>query len=167
MRNSADTPNPNASRTKPDAPISVIIIEDMRDVREGLKLLINGSPGFHCASSYRSVEDALAAIDEIETPDIILTDLGLPGLSGIEGIRMFRERMPDVVILALTIHENNDKIFNALCAGATGYLLKNTAPARLLEALREAAGGGAPMSPEVARRVVQLFREFRPRLRLI
>jgi DNA-binding NarL/FixJ family response regulator len=162
MSNSSDTSNPSAGQTKPDAPIRVIIIEDMRDVREGLKLLINGSANFHCAGSYRSVEDALAAIDESEPPDIILTDLGLPGLSGIEGIRLFRQRMPDVALLALTIHENNDKIFNAMCAGATGYMLKNTPPARLLEALREAASGGAPMSPEVARRVIQLFRDFRP-----
>jgi DNA-binding NarL/FixJ family response regulator len=162
MSNSSDTSNPNPGQAKPDALIRVVIIEDLRDVREGLKLLINGSPGFHCAGSFRGVEDALAAIDEGDPPDIILTDLGLPGLSGIEGIRLFRERMPGVAILALTIHENNDKIFNALCAGATGYLLKNTPPARLLEALREAASGGAPMSPEVARRVVQLFRDFRP-----
>src|SRR5262245_1115941 len=162
MNNSADPINPKAGQTKPDAPIRVVIIEDLRDVREGLKLLINGSSGFHCAGGYRSVEDALAAIDKSEPPDVILTDLGLPDISGIEGIRLFRERLPDVVILALTIHENNDKIFNALCAGATGYLLKNTPPARLLEALREAASGGSPMSPEVARRVVQLFRDFRP-----
>jgi len=162
MSNSSDTSNPRAGQAKPDAPIRVIIIEDMRDVREGLKLLINGSPNFHCVGSYRSVEDALAAISESEPPDIILTDLGLPGLSGIEGIRLFRQRMPDVALLALTIHENNDKIFNALCAGATGYMLKNTPPARLLEALLEAASGGAPMSPEVARRVIQLFRDFRP-----
>lgn len=162
MSNSSDTSNPNTGQAKPDAPIRVIIIEDLRDVREGLKLLINGSPSFHCAGSYSSIEDALAAIDELEPFDIIMTDLGLPGLSGIEGIRLFHERMPDVAVLALTIHENDDKIFNALCAGATGYLLKNTAPARLLEALREAASGGAPMSPEVARRVVQLFRDFRP-----
>jgi DNA-binding NarL/FixJ family response regulator len=162
MSNSSDTSNPRAGQTKPDAPIRIIIIEDMRDVREGLKLLINGSPNFHCVGSYRSVEDALAAISESEPPDIILTDLGLPGLSGIEGIRLFRQRMPDVALLALTIHENNDKIFNALCAGATGYMLKNTPPARLLEALLEAASGGAPMSPEVARRVIQLFRDFRP-----
>ncbi len=162
MSDSSDTSETKAGQTKPDAPIRVIIIEDLRDVREGLKLLINGSPGFRCEGGYRSVEDALAAVTGLEPPDIILTDLGLPGLSGIEGIRLFRERLPNAAILALTIHENNDKIFNALCAGATGYLLKNTAPARLLEALKEAASGGAPMSPEVARRVVQLFRDFRP-----
>ncbi len=162
MTDSSDTIKTGTGQTSPDAPLRVIIIEDIRDVREGLKLLINGSPGFQCVEGYRSVEDALAAVSDFEPPDIILTDLGLPGLSGTEGIRLFRERLPNTAILALTIHENNDKIFNALCAGATGYLLKNTASSRLLEALKEAASGGAPMSPEVARRVVQLFRDFRP-----
>lgn len=142
------------------APLRVWLIEDLRDVREGLKLLINGTPGFVCAHAFRSVEDALSAANE--APDILLTDLGLPGMSGIEGIRLFRARWPATAILALTIHEDSDKIFNALCAGATGYLLKNTPPARLLAALQEAAEGGAPMSPEVARRVVELFRDFRP-----
>ena len=142
--------------------IRVVIIEDQRDVREGLKLLINGSPGFECLAAYRSVEDAIAGLDVIDAPDLILTDIGLPGLSGIEGIKLFREQLPQTAILALTVYENNDKIFNALCAGATGYLLKNTAPARLLEALKEAVTGGSPMSPEVARRVVTLFREFQP-----
>jgi DNA-binding NarL/FixJ family response regulator len=162
MSASDDTSNSYSGQSNPVAPIRVIIIEDMRDVREGLKLLINGSSDFQCEGSYRSVEDAIASLSEIEPPDIILTDLGLPGLSGIDGIRLFRERAPNAAILALTIHENNNKIFNALCAGATGYLLKNTSSARLLEALKEAASGGAPMSPEVARRVVELFRDFRP-----
>lgn len=144
------------------ATIRVVIIEDQRDVREGLKLLINGSPGFECLAAYRSVEDAIAGFDLIDAPDLILTDIGLPGMSGIEGIKLFRERLPQTAILALTVYENNDKIFNALCAGATGYLLKNTPPARLLEALKEAVTGGSPMSPEVARRVVTLFREFQP-----
>lgn len=145
-----------------NAIIRVVLIEDQRDVREGLKLLINGSPGFECLAAYRSVEDAMNGLPFHETPDLILTDLGLPGLSGIEGIKLFRERLPQTAILALTVYENNDKIFNALCAGATGYLLKNTPPARLLEALKEAVTGGSPMSPEVARRVVTLFREFQP-----
>jgi DNA-binding NarL/FixJ family response regulator len=83
-------------------------------------------------------------------------------MSGIRGIEILRERFPDVPILALTVYDNDDQIFDALCAGASGYLLKNTAPARLLESIQEAVIGGAPMSPEVARRVVRLFREFRP-----
>lgn len=146
----------------PGTVIRIMIIEDHRDVREGLKLLINGSPGFECVGAYRTVEDALIGIDRHARPDLILTDLGLPGMSGIEGIKLFRDRLPDTAILALTIYENNDKIFNAFCAGATGYLLKNTAPARLLESLKEAVTGGSPMSPEVARRVVKLFRDFQP-----
>lgn len=145
-----------------NAVIRIVLIEDQRDVREGLRMLINGSPGFECVGAYRSVETALDGIQSDDTPDLILTDIGLPGLSGIEGIKLFRERLPQTAILALTVYENNDKIFNALCAGATGYLLKNTPPARLLEALKEAVTGGSPMSPEVARRVVTLFREFQP-----
>jgi DNA-binding NarL/FixJ family response regulator len=130
-------------------------------VRDGLGALIQGTQGFECAARYRSMEEALGAIGRI-APDIVLTDLGLPGMSGIDGIRILRERYPDRPILALTIHDDDDRVFDALCAGASGYLLKNTPPARLLEALKEAVEGGAPMSPEVARRVVQLFREFRP-----
>jgi len=93
---------------------------------------------------------------------VILTDIGLPGMSGIDGIEILRERYPHLPIVALTAYDNDEKVFNALCAGASGYLLKNTPPARLLESIKEVVDGGAPMSPEVARRVVRLFREFRP-----
>ena len=95
-------------------------------------------------------------------PDVMLVDIGLPGMSGIEGIRILRELFADTPILALTVYDDDDRVFEALCAGASGYLLKNTPPARLLESLAEAVQGGAPMSPEVAQRVVRLFREFRP-----
>jgi DNA-binding NarL/FixJ family response regulator len=142
-------------------PLSVVIIEDLRDVREGLRVLVDGTAGFRCANAYPTMEAALAAIDR-DRPDVILTDLGLPGLSGIDGIRILHGRSPDIPIVALTVHDDDAKVFEALCAGASGYLLKNTAPARLLAALEEVARGGAPMSPEVARRVVRLFREFRP-----
>lgn len=142
-------------------PLRIVIIEDLREVREGLTMLINGTPGFACASSYRTMEDALRSIGD-DHPDVILTDIGLPGMSGIEGIPHLRERYPEVPILTLTVYDNDDEIFSALCAGASGYLLKNTPPARLLESLSETVDGGAPMSPEVARRVVKLFREFRP-----
>jgi len=138
-----------------------MLIEDLREVRESLTILIDGTSGFHCVGSYRTMEQALAA-DRAENPDVILTDIGLPGMSGIEGIAILRTRYPEAPILALTVYDDNHNIFNALCAGASGYLLKNTSPARLLDALREVIEGGAPMSPEIARRVVELFREFRP-----
>ena len=142
-------------------PLRVVLVEDLREVREGLAALINGTPGFKCAAAYGMMETALARIEN-DKPDVILTDLGLPGMSGIEGIERMRRLFPDVPILALTIFDNDNQIFNALCSGANGYLLKNTPPARLLEALKEAVEGGSPMSPAIAARVVRLFREFRP-----
>jgi DNA-binding NarL/FixJ family response regulator len=149
---------PAASR---DGALGVVIIEDVRDVRDGLSVLINGTTGFRCIAAYRTMEDALARVSADGT-NVILTDIGLPGMSGINGIRELRARMPEVPILALTVYDSDDQVFRALCAGASGYLLKNTPPARLLESLREVAAGGAPMSPEVARRVLRLFRDFVP-----
>jgi DNA-binding NarL/FixJ family response regulator len=142
-------------------PIKVALIEDRREIREGLAMLINGTEGFRCVGSFTSMEEALRQIS-YETPDVVLSDIGLPGMSGIEGVRILRERYPQMLLLMLTIHDDDDRIFDAMCAGATGYLLKKTPPARLLESLREIVSGGAPMSPEVALRVVKLFREFRP-----
>jgi DNA-binding NarL/FixJ family response regulator len=142
-------------------PVRVVIIEDLREVREGLAILINGTAGFRCAASFRTMEDALAGMSS-SRPDVILTDLGLPGMSGVEGTRLLRERFPAVPVLALTVYDDDANVFNAICAGASGYLLKNTPPGRLLESLQEVADGGAPMSPEIARRVLALFRQFRP-----
>jgi DNA-binding NarL/FixJ family response regulator len=144
-----------------DKPIKVAIVEDRRELREGLSMLINGTQGFVCSGSYRSMEEALRAMASAP-PDIVLNDIGLPGMSGIEGIRLLKEQFPNLVILMLTIHEDDERIFDAICAGACGYLLKKTPPARLLEALKEAVQGGAPMSPEVAARVISLFRDIRP-----
>jgi DNA-binding NarL/FixJ family response regulator len=144
--------------------IRVAIIEDLKEVREGLAALIGGTSGFACTGAFRTMEDALASLPGSQ-PDVILTDIGLPGMSGIEGTRRLRDALPDVPILALTVYDDDENVFDAICAGASGYLLKNTAPARLLESLGEVAAGGAPMSPEVARKVVTLFREFRPPVR--
>jgi DNA-binding NarL/FixJ family response regulator len=141
--------------------IRVAIVEDRREIREGLSTIINGTPGFRCTGSYRSMEDAFEHIAG-DVPDVVLNDIGLPGMSGIDGIRILKERHPGLLVLMLTIYDDDERIFDALCAGASGYLLKNTQPVRLLEALREAVAGGAPMSPGVARRVIALFREFRP-----
>ena len=99
-------------------------------------MLIDGTGGFQCAANFRTMEDALAGIGGTR-PDVILTDIGLPGMDGIEGTRQLRERFPEVPVLALTVYDDDDKVFNAICAGASGYLLKNTPPARLLESLRE------------------------------
>src|SRR5262245_42731114 len=142
--------------------IKVVIIEDRRDIREGLAALIGGTAGFKCVGTYGSMEDALDRIDQAGVPDLALVDIGLPGMSGIEGIARLKELHPSLILLVLSVYDDDDRIFNALCAGAAGYLLKKTPPVRLLDSLREAVGGGAPMSPEVARKVVTLFRTFRP-----
>ena len=141
--------------------IRVALVEDRREIREGLAMIINGTSGFSCSGSYGNMEDALAGVGK-NLPDVVLNDIGLPGMSGIEGIRILKERHPQLLILVLTVYDDDDRIFEALCAGATGYLLKKTPPAKLLESVREAVGGGAPMSPEVARRVIALFRTVRP-----
>ena len=144
-----------------DTTIRVAIVEDRREIRDGLAMIINGTSGFRCTGAYRSMEEALERIAG-DLPDVVLNDIGLPGMSGIDGIRILKERHPGLLVLMLTIYDDDDRIFEALCAGASGYLLKKTQPARLLESLRDAVAGGAPMSPEVARRVVALFRTFRP-----
>lgn len=142
-------------------PIKVAIIEDRREIREGLIMLIGGTEGYRCTGSYRSMEEALDKIGH-DLPDLVLSDIGLPGMDGIEGIRILKERYPLLLVLMLSVYDDDDRIFDALCAGACGYLLKKTPPLRLIESLREAVAGGAPMSPEVARRVITLFRDFHP-----
>jgi DNA-binding NarL/FixJ family response regulator len=142
-------------------PIKVAIIEDDRRIRDGLGTLINGTAGYRCNLSFRSMEDALAHAWS-PVPDVALVDIGLPGMSGIDGLSRLREKYPGVALLMLTVYEDDERIFEALCAGASGYLLKKTPPNKLLECLGEVLRGGAPISPEVARRVLRLFREIRP-----
>ncbi|MGH9803169.1 MAG: response regulator transcription factor [Blastocatellia bacterium] len=140
--------------------IHVAIVEDDRSLREGLGLLISATPGYNCSVSYDSVEEALRNIgsgDNAAIPDILLLDIHLPGMLGSDGVKLFREKFPTMQVLMLTIYAEQDKIFESICNGACGYLLKKTPPARLLEAIREAHEGGAPMSPEIARKVVTLF----------
>jgi DNA-binding NarL/FixJ family response regulator len=138
--------------------VGVAIIEDQRELREGLSFLINGTRAFECKHAYGSMEDALAGIG-VDPPSVALVDIGLPGLNGIDGVRILRERHPSIAAVMLTVFKDDDRIFRAICAGACGYLLKKTSPARLLEAVKEIAEGGAVMSPEVATRVVELFRK--------
>lgn len=142
-------------------PIKTAIIEDQDDIREGLASLIGFTPGFKCTGSYQSMEEALDRI-KMNVPDVVLSDIGLPGMDGIQGIKILKEKYPNILILMITVYDDDERIFDALCAGANGYLLKRTPPMRLLESLREAVDGGSPMSPEVASKVIRLFREFRP-----
>jgi DNA-binding NarL/FixJ family response regulator len=141
--------------------INVAIVEDNEIIRNGLASLISGTEGYRCVGTYGDCESMLRELKHT-VPDIMLMDIGLPGLSGIEGVRRVKQIRPEVEVLMLTIYEDSDRIFEALCAGASGYLIKKTPPARLLEALREVHEGGSPMSTQIARKVVDLFRR-RPR----
>jgi DNA-binding NarL/FixJ family response regulator len=147
-----------AAYQSPGPVIGVAIIEDQKELREGLSFLISSTPPFDCKHVYGSMEDALAGIG-VDPPRVALVDIGLPGQNGIDGVRILRERYPSISAVLLTVFKDDDRIFRGICAGACGYLLKKTSPARLLEAVKEIAEGGAVMSPEVATRVVELFRK--------
>lgn len=153
--------------------IGVVIIEDQPEIREGLLALVGSVDGFRALAGYGSMEEALKGLDRqlgssktaaawaTVSSLVILVDLGLPGMDGIEGIRTLNQSYPKIPLVVLSVFEDDNRIFRAICAGASGYLLKKTPPERLLSSLREVAAGGSPMSPEVARRVVELFRRFR------
>src|SRR5207237_4987394 len=142
--------------------INVGIIEDRREIRDGLCMLIDGTDGFKCTGKFGSMEEGLRRLGAQDLPDVVLCDIGLPGMNGIEGIKILKEKFPDLLVIMLSIYDDDERIFDALCVGACGYLLKKTPPARLLESIKEAVAGGSPMSPEVARRVITLFRDIRP-----
>lgn len=149
------------TEVRADQPIRVAIVEDDRPTREGLAMLINGTPGFRCVATYRSVEDALRLLAR-DVPDVLLLDINLPGMAGSEGVTLLKQLRPTMEILMLTVYAEQDKVFESICNGACGYLLKETPPARLLEAVSEAHSGGSPMSPEIARKVVTLFQKTGP-----
>ncbi|MFY9344726.1 MAG: response regulator transcription factor [Planctomycetota bacterium] len=141
--------------------IRVAIVEDDGRTRAGLAALIGGDPAFRVTHAFPAMEPALAAFAH-DPADLLLADIALPGMSGIEGVRALRASHPELQILMLTVHADSDHVFAAICAGASGYLLKDTPPPRLLTALRELHAGGAPMSPEIARKVVTMFQDIAP-----
>ena len=139
--------------------IQVALVEDDAGVRANLAAMLNASPGFHCQAAYA---DGAAALHGIAAshPDVILMDINLPGMLGPECVRQLQNVAPGLPVLMLTVYDDSEQIFNSLMAGATGYLLKRTSKDKLLEAIREVNSGGAPMSRQIARRVVQFFREI-------
>jgi len=139
------------------APIRVALVEDKRLIREGLGEILDRTSGMRCVGTYSSLEDALPALEE-KPCDVLLLDIQLPGMSGIEGVRLVRERHPETRVLILTVYDEEEKVFDAIRNGASGYLLKKTPPAQIAEAVRQARDGGSPLSPEVARRIVEHFR---------
>jgi DNA-binding NarL/FixJ family response regulator len=139
-----------------DEQIEVMIMEDDKAVREGLRFLIDGSDGYHCSAACSSAEEALTAIADHQ-PRVVMMDINLPGMNGIECVVCIKNAYPEIQVMMLTVFDNSDEIFRSLAAGATGYMLKKTPPAKLLEAISELVSGGSPMSGEIARKVVQTF----------
>jgi DNA-binding NarL/FixJ family response regulator len=139
------------------AVINVALVEDQPRTRDGLAALIAASPRYRMVGAFESMEAALRGLDGTGV-DVILSDIGLPGLSGVEGLPRLKAQHPGAHIVMLTVYDDSDHIFEAICAGASGYLLKDTPPERLLDALAEAHAGGAPLTPAIARKVIEMFR---------
>ena len=137
--------------------IHIAIVEDDDEIRQTMRLIIDGTPGFFCKQSFPDGESALSTLCEVDV-DIVLMDINLPGKSGIEVTRILKSKQPELDIIMLTVQSDDDSIFESLCAGASGYLLKDTSPADLLVHIREVHEGGAPMSGQIARRIINSFR---------
>lgn len=140
-------------------PINVSIVEDDPRIRETLAVLLNGARNIRCVSAHRSAEEALREL-AVQKPDVVLMDIGLPGMSGIECVRQLKALMPELQVLMLTMYEDDEQVFQSLAAGANGYLVKRSTPAELLEAIEEAYSGAAPMSGKIARSVVEYFQQL-------
>ncbi len=138
--------------------ITVAIIEDIKEIKEGLELLIDGSEGFSCLKTYSSGEEALTGLPAI-CPDVVLMDIHLPGINGIEAVRHLKTKCPATQFIMSTVYEDDENIFESLKAGASGYLLKKTAPSKILDSITEVYYGGSPMSSQIARRVIASFQQ--------
>ena len=141
--------------------IRVVIVEDNLNIREGLAALINGTEHYTCVGAFGNCEDFISKLAELH-PDVALMDIGLPGMNGIKGVEEAKKIQSDLNILMLTVYKESKVVFEALCAGACGYLVKNTPPSRLLEAIKEVHEGGSPMSSMIARQVITLFQQNTP-----
>src|SRR5690349_13899447 len=141
--------------------ITVSIVEDNEQLRGTLARVINRAEGFRCVSQYASAEDALKDLPQVK-PEVVLMDINLPGINGVECVRQLKQVLPQTQVMMLTVYEDTENIFNALAAGAAGYLLKRTKSAELLEAIREVHGGGSPMTTHIARKVTQSFQKAGP-----
>jgi len=145
------------SSTVEFTPIRVAIVEDDDEIRANLTHRIGGNPAFRLARSFPDAESAVSELPR-HGVDVVLVDINLPGMDGVECVRQLKSRLPEAQFIMLTVYEDNNRLFKSLMAGASGYLLKRTPPARLLAAIKEVHAGGSPMTPQIARRVVQHFR---------
>ncbi|RCK74539.1 MAG: two-component response regulator [Ignavibacteriae bacterium] len=142
-------------------PISVAIVEDNADYRNGIAYILRTTKSFEVVGVYATAEDFLDDVDDLQ-PDVVLMDIGLPGISGTEATAILKQKFPRIQIIILSVYEDDDNIFNAICAGAIGYIAKPVMPQQLLEAIDNAFCGGTPMSPHIARKVIEIFKQIAP-----
>jgi DNA-binding NarL/FixJ family response regulator len=142
---------------------TIWIVEDHSAFRRTLVRVLNAETGLQCARDFDSCEKLLAALAQDDAPHLILLDVGLPGMSGLDGIRIIKERVPKTLVVILTVFEDDDKVFQAICAGAAGYLLKTSSVTEITQAVRDALAGGSPMTSRIARRVLDMFTKFAPK----
>jgi DNA-binding NarL/FixJ family response regulator len=153
----ANAANTEAVPHPPTQTINVWLVEDNQIYRGALARLLNQASGLRCSSAFGSCGDALRQLREDHPPEVILLDIGLPGLSGLDGIQQFKSLSPTTHVIILTVFEDADKIVRAICAGASGYLLKTSPGDKIAQAIHEVLGGGAPMTPQIARSVLNIF----------
>lgn len=144
--------------------IKVAIFEDNKSLRESLKRLVDAESDMFCTGAFADANKLIRSM-QLAAPDVVLMDINMPGISGIEAVQIIKEKFPEVQILMQTVFEENDKIFAAICAGASGYMLKKTTPLKMIEAIRETYLGGAPMTASVAAKVIQMFRLQSPEIK--
>jgi DNA-binding NarL/FixJ family response regulator len=142
---------------------NIWLIEDNLHFRRTINGLINQTPGMKCSNAFETCEEAISKLETEFPPQVILLDIGLPGMTGIEGIEKFKILSPSTHILILTIYDDNEKVFDALCAGASGYLLKDSSPDKIIGAIEEVLSGGAPMSMQIAHKVLEIFSNLKPK----
>ena len=143
--------------------IKVALFEDNKDLREGLRYVLNATTGFTCVGAYANCHNLIDRLKE-DIPDVVLMDIQMPGMSGIEAAAIIRQEFPLLPVLMQTVFEDESKVFAAICAGANGYILKNTPPAKFMEAVKEVAEGGSPMTPSIAAKVLKMFRDQNPKV---
>lgn len=136
------------------------LVEDNHRFRENIRDLINESPGLSCVLAVPSCEEALESLDTEAAPNIVLMDIGLPGIDGIEGIRRAKAAQPSIQVIILTVFDDHEKIFEAICAGASGYLLKSARPDDIIRSLKEILDGGAPINAHIARKMLTMFTDM-------
>ena len=142
--------------------INIWLVEDNESYRDTISDLINQLQDVQCSRRFTTVEAALEELDKSDSPDLIFSDIGLPGMSGIEGVKHFREKIPEVPIVILTIYDGDSLVFDAICAGASGYLLKSSTNKEIQDAIFETLNGGSPINPKIAHKILKMFTKFTP-----